>query len=96
MHRHLIVVDFISLTNLKKSIMRVDITAHVNCFPEAFGPFVYLILSCVTMDVYYSCKLFYFPFFYFMAAVNVCFYARLFCLRCQALAAYLIFLIQTK
>jgi len=26
-------VDFTSLTNFKKSIMRVDITAQLTCFP---------------------------------------------------------------
>jgi len=26
-------VDFTSLTNFKKSSMRVDITAHLKCFP---------------------------------------------------------------
>jgi len=42
-------VDFTFLTNFKKSIMRVDITAHLKCFPQAFCLFVYLILSCLTV-----------------------------------------------
>jgi len=41
-------VDFTSLTNFKKFIMHIDITAQPKCFPYAYVFFVYLILSCVT------------------------------------------------
>jgi len=64
------------------------------CTPEVLSLSILSICPCnIIVCNSHSCKLFYFPLLiYFKAAVSACFYARLSCLHCQALAAYLVFL----
>jgi len=64
--KYAILVDYIHLILhlllIKKSITRVDITAHPKCFPEAFCLFeMYVVMLKILMN--YSCKLFYFLLF---------------------------------